>query len=994
MVGRDSELRELQELLRRSRTGQGGLVICSGEAGVGKTTLVGAAAALAREQGGRVLTGHCYDLSAAPPYGPWIEIAREAAPRPDLPLSLASLMSGSPHDGARDRGELFEGVLHHLVTLAAETPLLVVLEDLHWADQASLDLLAFVAARLASEPLLLVATCRDNLSRENPLYHLMPVLVRDCRAHRVELRRLGQGDIQALVAARYPMDPTARECLSSYLQERTEGNPFFIHELLRALEAEEALVRAGENWSVGDLRRVRVPALIQQFIDSGLDKLGPEVRSALEVASVIGQEIPFDVWSAVSGLDHAELLERIRPAWWARFLTESADGERLRFSHELVREALYEGLLPPERRQLHRQVAEALMALPDPSPDDVAHHLQSAGDERAIEWLMRAGLPAEMRYAWVEALQRYEAAYQLLARRGSETLTRGWLAFHIAGLVRYADLEASLRYLQDAQSVAAAIDDPVLSAVSLFHLGFVDLYNGDFGQGLEQVESAVRLMDQTTPEDHDRARQALAAFYPPAYFDNPRTTAGGLFSRIGALPGFNVLRDAMILELSHAGRFQEALDQGMEYVDQVTAATHDERVIQNFCRDAYFGLALANFARGRVADARQWFERALAAYRTLGHHAQVGAVALWELRAVLAYETDRLAERKRLQGIAAQALAVAGGVLGPERGSLAATAGIVDLAFLEGRWEDAHEAAEGAIGQPRPWERFSAMASVGELLRLQGESQAAREYVQAILPDGIDTVPGSRDYFATVQAQLLAAALALDAGKLDQARAWLEAHDRWLAWSGAVHGRVDGLVRWTRYHRMAGDLAAARACANTALRLAQDPYQPVAMIGAHRSLGALCIVEGRYEEAEAQLRAALAIIDTCGATYERALCLFGLAELQAGRGRPGEALSLLDAARNLCLPLNARLTLGWIDDLAARLAPEIASADAANSAGLTERELQVLRLIVAGASNREIADQLFLSVRTVERHISNLYSKIGARSRAAAASFAHEHSLI
>jgi DNA-binding CsgD family transcriptional regulator len=267
--------------------------------------------------------------------------------------------------------------------------------------------------------------------------------------------------------------------------------------------------------------------------------------------------------------------------------------------------------------------------------------------------------------------------------------------------------------------------------------------------------------------------------------------------------------------------------------------------------------------------------------------------------------------------------------------------------------------------------------------------------VHECLPGGLTAEPGDDFVVFAQPMQRLAAALALDAGDLDTARAWLEAHDRWLAWSGGVLWRADGALGWADYCRAAGDAATAYRHAEAALAHATDPRQPLALLAAHRALGELDTEAGRYAEAGEHLDAALALADACAAPYERALTLLALAELRASEGHHAEADTLLSEARGLLVPLEARPALARADALTARLAdrPSDTSPAPAYPAGLSAREAEVLRLVAQGLANAEVGERLFLSPRTVQQHLRSIYNKLDVENRAAATRFAVEHGL-
>jgi predicted ATPase len=389
LVGRAREQRLLSGHLAASMAGRGRLVLLGGSAGIGKTTLV---AELAREAMGHrifVLRGACYDLTTTPPYGPWRDLAAGYRAEAGLP-PLPRVLTDDDNVTAGGQVALFGEVRDFLAALAAVSPLLVVLEDLHWADHASLDLIRVVGRFVPAAPLLVVGTYRaDEVARDNPLYQVLPALVREVQAERLDLQRLDDDGVRALIAAHCPLPETDATRMTRYLQAHAEGNPFFALELLRTFEAEGVLRPQGEGWVVGELRNVGVPPLLRQVIDGRVARLGAENRDLLAVAAVIGQEVPLGLWSAICELAEEDLLPTVDLAIEANLLESRADGVSVRFAHALVREALYEGILPMRRRAWHRRIGDVLAAQPGSDQDVVAHHFVQAGDDRAVLW--RAG---------------------------------------------------------------------------------------------------------------------------------------------------------------------------------------------------------------------------------------------------------------------------------------------------------------------------------------------------------------------------------------------------------------------------------------------------------------------------------------------------------------------------------------------------------------------------------------------------------------------------
>jgi ATP/maltotriose-dependent transcriptional regulator MalT len=275
----------------------------------------------------------------------------------------------------------------------------------------------------------------------------------------------------------------------------------------------------------------------------------------------------------------------------------------------------------------------------------------------------------------------------------------------------------------------------------------------------------------------------------------------------------------------------------------------------------------------------------------------------------------------------------------------------------------------------------------GRLAHAQGAVDRAGQVVQEALPNGPAALPDDTHAVYVHPLLRLAVSLALDAGDLQSARAWLEAYDRWLTWMGARLGQAEGALLWAQHERAAGNPSGAAQHAERALAAASDPRQPLALLAARRLLGELDTAAGRYDTAEQHLAASLALADACAAPYERAQSLLALAELRLAQNEPILLAQTLADMRAICEPLRAT-------PLLERGAALTRRADrGANPANLTERELDVLGLMVAGLTNREIAQRLLISPYTAKRHVGNILHKLGVRTRTAAVRFAIDHGL-
>src|SRR3712207_6058493 len=280
--------------------GRGQLVLLGGEAGVGKTTIAEALCREAADRGALTLVGRCYDLIDTPPYGPWMDAFGDYQPEADLPSPPMAFARAETADVTTTRSMLFDEVRHFVATIAEQRPLVMLLEDLHWADPESLDLLRIVARGATSQALLALATFRgDELASNHPLYRLLPVLEREAGARRLALQRLHQGALHDLVVARYRLTETSSTCLVAYLYTEAGGNPFFTQQLLRALEEDEVLRPLGNRWILGDLEHTGVPSLLREVIDGRLLRLNEEGQRLLRAAAVVGQEVPFSLWASV-----------------------------------------------------------------------------------------------------------------------------------------------------------------------------------------------------------------------------------------------------------------------------------------------------------------------------------------------------------------------------------------------------------------------------------------------------------------------------------------------------------------------------------------------------------------------------------------------------------------------------------------------------------------------------------------------------------------------
>ena len=365
--------------------------------------------------------------------------------------------------------------------------------------------------------------------------------MREAPIERLQLRRLGSTDIRVLVASQYVLDEEYVDRLTRYVADLSNGNPFFIHELLTALEDERVLRIDTDRSTLEDLGNVRTPPLLKQVIERRLARLNTTVRKALEVASVIGQDVPLDIWRAIIQLPDDQLDVLVQEALEYHILDEAPDSAGWRFSHALVREALHEGIALIRRRRLHRQVAEILAQRPLADPDAVAHHFQQASDPRAADWLIRAGERAQRSHAWFIAADRFEAAVGLLEAVPERDCERAWLLYRISQLRRHLDGHQGIVYLDEALEIASACGDEELVVAVLQGRGLLKCYVGDLQTGLSDLEAGVIAAERL-----------------------------GIEAGASVRPGSALNRGVYALWLSAAGRFHDALAVARQHLSTAT----------------------------------------------------------------------------------------------------------------------------------------------------------------------------------------------------------------------------------------------------------------------------------------------------------------------------------------------------------------------------------------------------------------------------------------
>jgi len=521
-IGRQREQEQLKAALARALSGEGSSVMLVGEPGIGKTRLAEEFGVYAKLRGAQVLAGRCYEGGVAVPYLPFVEAFRQyVRSRPDEELreelgagapEVATLVSEIrrrlpdlpqpvPLEGDAERIRLFESVASFVRSAAAANPLVLILDDLHWADKPTLLLLQFLARGVARERVLLVGSYRDvELERTHPLADIVAALRREQLYERVLLRGLSFEEVKHLLRARGGQEPP--EAFVQRLLDETEGNPFFVEEVLRHLAEIGALRREEGQW-VGDLSLIEenIPEGVREVIGRRLSRLGEGANRMLSIASALPSGFSYDLLARVGEADEDALLDALDEALRARLVVERKEAGRgvYEFSHALTRQTLYGELSTPRRVRLHRQIGEALeeihAASPEPHLGELAYHffqaLQAGEAEKATSYSRRAAERALSLMAYEEAAAHCDRALQALDFGAAPQEVERCELLLALGEAQYSsgDAEASQAAFRGAAEIAGRIGLP--NHLARAALGFA----GPFTTVGTVVEERVRLLE-------------------------------------------------------------------------------------------------------------------------------------------------------------------------------------------------------------------------------------------------------------------------------------------------------------------------------------------------------------------------------------------------------------------------------------------------------------------------------------------------------------------
>ncbi len=995
-IGRGAELARLRAALEATVAERSGrTVVVGGEAGIGKSRLI---EQFATEAGtaARILEGACLEAAGEGlPYGPFAEVLRElvrATPAERLPAVLGPARSeltrllpelatraadlrpaASAEPDRASQARLFELILGVLERLAAERPVVLIVEDVHWADRSTRELLGFLSRALRDEPALIVLTTRTDASG-TAVGNLgfLAELEREEHVERLELRPFDRDEVAEQAAALLGEPPGPGDIDRLFV--RTDGNPFYVEELILAAETGTGL-----------------PPVLRDVLAARVTNLSAGAREVLRAAAAAGRRIDDELLAGVLGMSPRDLAAALREAFDSGILLrqETPDGPASAFRHALLLEAVADELFPGERVALHAAFARALearLASGDGrvSAAEIARHWDGAREpSRALPFTLRAATAAEAAYAFPEALRLWERAAAMLEAGAGEAHGDAALQAIEAGAVLGGGVGYGPRDLAEvliqAADCAVVTGDP-RRAVEHANRALIHLYPTGDRERILTLENRLRWYlwwagDRAAATAAvERALEAIPAA-PPSL-----ERARALAQRAGIL--------------MFAGDYEGSRALASEAIEIATRLDALGEIAL-----AYGVLGWDVALLGDVDGGIETFRRGLAIGEALGSVEGV-AIAVTNLPALL----DRVGRSEDALRTAREGYAVVErlGIARTYGGLLLGYAAKAELAL--GRWDDAERSTSlglrrGAVDRAAIW------LQVNRARLLTGRGRFAEAAVLLRRARATDARLGGTEFHTAIlaaEAELAAwagrpAEVVAAAAEGLEALGDMAAPDPSLAWLAAlllravadakpgplpeVVGRVRAAVRAAATRP--GFAAGPRAGALIALIAAEEaratgPEDPDAWRGVAEQWAAM---RRPFPEAYARYREAEAILASRGARDAAVAAL----------GRAAEIASRLEAAPLAGLvarlALQARITLpgGGSDP---------SPAVGGDPYGFTAREGEVLRLVVGGWTNQQIADALFITRKTASVHVSNILAKLGAENRGEAAAMAHRLGLV
>jgi DNA-binding CsgD family transcriptional regulator/tetratricopeptide (TPR) repeat protein len=930
-VGREAELDTLEVALDDARSGRGAAFLIAGEAGIGKTRLASEIARRARERGFEALVGRSIDFAGAElPYQPFVEALR--------PLEDLRHVFGRK---AKSQLSVFEETLALLSQRAAVTPVLVVLEDLHWADTSSLDLVVYLTHNVDNHAVLLLGTYRaDEPAWGEGVRRLADGVRRSGSGSVLELAPLQDEELEVLVAA-HSESPLPAE-LTRTIVSRSEGNPFFAEELL-------ALGRSGE-----------VPRALRDLLLRRVERLDPPAQNLIRIAAAAGRDVAYSLLAAVAALPERDVRESLRRGVEHGVLVADQMTGTFRFRHALLAEAIYATILPGEREELHAALAEELARNGAAAAELAPHWAAARHSAEALLASVEAARQSEAVFGLAEALAHVERALALWHDVPDASARTD---VDLAGLCSWAAELASKtglapRAVELQRSAIERVEktDPLRTATLYHSLGRYLHESGRTDDALSAFERVVELVPAEPPSaERAKALTGLATGLMLAWrFDESLAVcrralelARAVGARAAELPALLDLGR----NLAYLGRADEGLAQLWQALELAEESGDALALLQ-----AYVSLTDVLTMVGRPEESARLGERGLEVLRpygidrtvlvantiealiAIGEWDKADSVSAAALRAITANFPYMLlmlrAEMELGRGdfeAARSHLDAALATLREDRGQGIFDVFLAELALWERRWMDADRAVRQGLDrarsrqadQLRVWfcaKGLRAQAELAALARARRDSDAIRSW----LARARELIALARDAAAEAEA------VTPNAGG-------------WLALAEAEYERARGATR-------------PESWAETAAAWDRLERPPLAAYSRWREAEALVAAGASRTEASTPLREAHAVAARIGAKP-----LLRELELLAQRGR-------LDLA-----PPDEALPEG----------------QGLEALGLTRREAEVLTLVARGYTNREIATQLVVSEKTASAHVSHILRKLGAPNRREAAAIAH-----
>lgn len=478
LVDRIAELTKLKAGYENALTSRSSLLALQGEAGVGKTRLMQELGVYAQSRGAVVLSGSTFERTLA--YAPWIEVARQyvaqvpgellrrmLGPRapelvklvPDIVAKVGTTPPAKPLGEQQDKIRLYEAVTQFFISICTESPLLLLFDDMQWADQSSLDLLEYFVRSTSNHRVLTACAYRpEDVQPNSPLHPSLMKFNRQRLLETIQVRNLGKEETVELIKQMFGEQTITPE-FADLIYERTGGNPFFVEEVLRSLVEDGTVFRTEKGWDRKPIRELRVPNTVRTILKSRLSKLDPETMSVLVLASVTGLEFDFEVLREVTQIDEDKLLERLETALASGLVHEPSQRGVFRFVDNRIRELLLDDLSKIRRGKYHQRIAEAMEKVYAKSLDRraelIANHAYEAGDaERATRFSIIAGDRNRAIHAYEQAVNDYRRALDLINLEGGRDQEKATIIEKLAECYRIAgQLQNSIRYYQEALEI-------------------------------------------------------------------------------------------------------------------------------------------------------------------------------------------------------------------------------------------------------------------------------------------------------------------------------------------------------------------------------------------------------------------------------------------------------------------------------------------------------------------------------------------------------------